>query len=165
MASQELPEAYQYTLLDTTRQQIRLVKLRKPFFPVAQQVVYWVMETFDIETAPEYIALSYVWGDASEAKLTCMENKPLKIRENLFDFLVTFRTDEANTSYLWIDQLGIDQTAVGERNHQVRLMSGIYRQCNFVIVWLGCPAAETKSSLSLQTSEEHSIWTSSHDQY
>jgi hypothetical protein len=39
--------------------------------------------------------------------------------------------------YFWIDAICINQTRISERNHQVRLMSDIYKSATFVLVWLG----------------------------
>jgi hypothetical protein len=59
--------------------------------------------------------------------------------------------------YIWIDQLCVDQSNTDERNHQVQLMSNIYRFASIVTVWLGtapesshgegCPEEEVVSIL------------------
>jgi hypothetical protein len=69
------------------------------------------------------------------------------VRQNLYDFLKAFRTrlyrfrdcgDYGNeVQWLWIDQICIDQSVVKERNHQVEMMSDIYRRASYVYVWLG----------------------------
>jgi hypothetical protein len=100
---------YQYTRLDTKKQQIRLLKLSRP--PSAANVlpdrnmIHCELETFDLDTAPEYIALSYTWGDASNNQHIIVGNKAMTIRMNLFDFLYAFRSDDANIRHLWIDQV------------------------------------------------------------
>jgi hypothetical protein len=43
--------------------------------------------------------------------------------------------------YFWIDAICINQSAISERNHQVRLMSDIYKTAQAVLVWLG-PSCE-----------------------
>jgi hypothetical protein len=50
--------------------------------------------------------------------------------------------------YLWIDQLCIDQTNTSERNHQVQMMSNIYRRAYHVIVWLGPGNTNTKNAMA-----------------
>jgi hypothetical protein len=39
--------------------------------------------------------------------------------------------------YIWIDQICIDQSNPEERNHQVRMMAQIYKDCDSMIIWLG----------------------------
>jgi hypothetical protein len=36
---------------------------------------------------------------------------------------------------------------VGERNHQVKMMSDIYRQATYVYVWLGPSDADTEAAM------------------
>jgi hypothetical protein len=98
----------------------------------------------DLSRAPSYTALSYVWGPSAPAyeiqvRDRTSDNGKLKVRENLFDFLLEFRAQRGDRTdrYLWIDQLSIDQSTTSERNHQVQMMSDIYSNATSVIVWLG----------------------------
>lgn len=38
---------------------------------------------------------------------------------------------------MWIDQICIDQENPEEKNHQVRMMAQIYKDCDSMIIWLG----------------------------
>lgn len=58
------------------------------------------MAIFDPDTAPEYIALSYVWGEPTPVQPISVNSKLLHTRQNLFDFLDVFRDDDANDCYL-----------------------------------------------------------------
>jgi hypothetical protein len=104
MASQDRCAFYQYTPLDMTKQQIRLITLhRLPTTLVTlldTDTIHCAIETFDVETVPAYIALSYTWGSPEDTRIVYIDNKPFRIRTNLFDFLGTFRSDDANTRYL-----------------------------------------------------------------
>jgi hypothetical protein len=51
-------------------------------------VIHCAIETFEIDTAPEYIALSYTRGSPKDMCAIYIDNKPFQIRQNLFDFLV-----------------------------------------------------------------------------
>lgn len=84
-----------------------------------------------------YVALSYTWGQTSPTASAYIDKKPLRIRQNLFDFLQTYRNDPHNIYYVWGDQICIAQADVKERNSQVRLMPRIYSKCLEAIVWLG----------------------------
>jgi hypothetical protein len=59
----------------------------------------------------------------------------LNVRENLFDFLETYCL-EVHT-YIWIDQISIDQSNTRERGCQVAMMAKIYTQASSVVIWLG----------------------------
>jgi hypothetical protein len=147
-------QSYQYTPLDKTKQQIRLVKLYPPRPAMAvsleRDVLRCAIETFDLKTVPEYIALSYTWGNLDDLQIIYIDDKPFIVRKSLSEFLHVFRWKKANNRPLWIDQLCIDQTAVDERNHQVRLMSQIYQNSKFVIMWLGAFSATQASRFLAQ---------------
>jgi hypothetical protein len=146
---------YQHRPLNTNTtaefgtKQIRLFRLTSP-----SQILLGELQIFDLDHAPPYMALSYMWGDAANDNTIWIDDQPFMIRQNLFDFLhsfATMRTKEFDTifankgdrctspfdAYIWIDQLCIDQKCVRERNHQVQLMERIYKRAWQVVVWLG----------------------------
>jgi hypothetical protein len=96
---------------------------------------------------PEYRALSYTWGAPDPVQNITVNNQSFLVRQNLYDFLKAFRARlyrfrdcgdyEKEVQWLWIDQICIDQAVVEERNHQVEMMSDIYRRACYVYVWLG----------------------------
>ncbi|CAN9383521.1 unnamed protein product [Alternaria alternata] len=96
---------------------------------------------------PEYRALSYVWGPPSPVQEIQVNSRRFLVRQNLYDFLNAFRERlykfrggngyEDEVQWLWIDQVCINQALTGERNHQVKMMSDIYRRATYVYVWLG----------------------------
>jgi hypothetical protein len=146
-----LAEEYEYEPLDLTRHQIRLLAL-KPSTSWDDPIECGV-RVFNMDDAPYYITLSYVWGDILPRRRILLNGKWLYIRENLFDFLLCFRDDPSNVQYLWIDQLCIAQTLDLERNHQVQLMSRVYKRCLYVIVWLGetsYPHASSRKTCGFQ---------------
>lgn len=73
-----------------------------------------------------------------------MEGHAVMVWKNLYEALrrlIRLHTHDrgliSRIPLLWVDSLCIDQGNVSERNHQVRLMSQIYSQASFVLVWLG----------------------------
>lgn len=98
---------YLHLPLDTTKQHIRLVRLRKAS-DSDHGNVFCDFATFEIEEAPPYVALSYTWGPATPTRIIFLNDQCFEVRENLFDFLCAFQHDEANICYLWIDQLCIE---------------------------------------------------------
>jgi hypothetical protein len=126
------PKGYRHQALDTSTQQIRLIKLR----PGKHRQPQCDIAVFELSSAPPFVALSYTWGPPSPQFDLLVNDEPIRIRENLFQFLQTYRATECN-DYLWIDQICINQSSVQERNHQVGLMASIYSGCYETIIWLG----------------------------
>lgn len=117
--------------LDTTRRQFRLLKL----LPGTQDQVAIEMHHFEMESAPSYRAISYVWGSQKTRRPLRVNGKTLFIGQNLYELFQTHGKYLEDT-YLWADQIAINQYAIHERNHQVQLEE-IYRRADEVIVWLG----------------------------
>ena len=88
------------------------------------------------KSSPRYRALSHMWGTKKDERWIQMKGHHTTIRSNLYHFLRVYAEDYQGQR-IWIDQLCIDQTSTQERNHQVQLMSNIYRQASDVLVWLG----------------------------
>ncbi|KAH6629704.1 heterokaryon incompatibility protein-domain-containing protein [Boeremia exigua] len=135
-------DLYSQLLLDKTRQQIRLLKvIRSTSGPVE-----CTMEVFDLDTSPPYTALSYRWGSPIAEHTVFVNGHLSLVSYNLFSFLETYRL-ETQDEYLWIDQICIAQSNTEERNHQVALMSQIYRRCRCTIVWL-CDERDAYSTIA-----------------
>jgi hypothetical protein len=128
---------YKHRPLDTSVDEIRLLKLRKD----KEGPVHCQIEVFPLKHAPDYIALSYRWGPPSPLHNLYIDGKALKIRDILNSCLLELREDVE--TWLWIDQICIAQADTLERNHQVGMMSSIYSNSVSVIIWLGdIPMAE-----------------------
>lgn len=100
------------------------------------------LEHFELEKCPKYIALSYTWGTDREAVEIRLDGARHYARQNLFDFLRTYR-DRYDTSLLWIDAVCINQNDDIERAAQVQLMNRIYGCADLVLVWLGTSTEKT----------------------
>jgi hypothetical protein len=129
--SPEEPEIYKHQRLDTSTDEIRLLKLSRE----TKGPVHCEVKVFPLERAPEYIALSYRWGPPSPLNDLYIEGKTLKIRDILNSCLLELR--EGLEAWLWIDQICIAQENNSERNHQVGMMSRIYSNSMSVIIWMG----------------------------
>ncbi|KAH7075959.1 heterokaryon incompatibility protein-domain-containing protein [Paraphoma chrysanthemicola] len=91
-----------------------------------------------------YQALSYCWGDLQLCTgiiLTDGNNsqRVFRVTEDLATCLYSIVNSEnlETPSYLWIDQICINQDDIIERNAQVQMMAEIYQSASLVIVWLG----------------------------
>jgi hypothetical protein len=81
--------------------------------------------------------VSYVWGCLDKVHtLTLADGLSLPITESVHE-LLPFLRYKCYTGYLWIDQIGINQRDVKERNHQVELMGTIFQQAERTLAWLG----------------------------
>jgi hypothetical protein len=131
-------EGFNYPRLNTDSQQIRLMKLH--YEPRLASLLSCTITVHDLKSDLNYTALSYMWGKESRNKIS-INGIDFHIYDNLFDFLTLQSADAefCQDTYLWVDQVCINQSDIGERNHQVNLMSKIYQSATSTIVWLGLP--------------------------
>jgi len=86
---------------------------------------------------PEYVALSYVWGDASKTLPYVIDSEEFRIIENLHSALRRLKAKAQTDSaplVIWADALYINQFLIEEKNQQVRLMEKMYSSCRYVLV-------------------------------
>lgn len=132
--------AYSHEPLDPSKRQIRLARLKGLDKVADQQATAsdtpsLEITIFDLDTAPEYSALSYMWGDKHFTCPIFLNGHEYMISPNLHAFLLWMVTHKVD-SWIWIDQLSINQDSITERNHQVSMMAKIYSQASEVIIWL-----------------------------
>jgi hypothetical protein len=170
-AASLLPK-FSYDSLPSTTS-IRLLNLQQE-----SQEDYAQIETYRLEKAPPFTALSYTWGcpfsepnyeleDVNEtttfnAQYTSKHDIP--IRCNSASIIVTKNSKEAidhikqladrlglfdNTLYLWVDAICINQEDLDERAAQVKIMSQIYSTARHVFIWLGKCLARTANAVGL----------------
>lgn len=145
----------QYNQLSTAGKEIRLL-----YFPKdgcdSQERLRCDIRTVSLssEPLPQYIAVSYTWGDASD-------RRELKIGEQLVDVP---RNAEIALRYLhrhggqdedgepvgfWLDAVCINQVDATEKGHQIGLMGNIYSHAREVYIWLGeAEASKAESAVS-----------------
>lgn len=114
---------YASSLLDLQCKAIRLVEILKG--NSNSEKISCKFHYHDLQDSAPYTALSYTWGDPIDAKEILVDDRVLKIRDNLWRFLQQAREHYSSTLF-WIDSICIDQENVSERNHQVSLMKNIY---------------------------------------
>lgn len=96
----------------------------------------------------DYEALSYMWGPAEPSKTIAVDWASVQVGENLWNALSCLRLRE-QTRTLWVDALCINQNDISERNHQVGMMSRIYRAAVRVVVWLGMESKDTRAAFDI----------------
>ena len=136
-------QSRQYNALDTTRREIRLVRLHPSDEdqPIQCDLVdNVVLEDFK----DEYQAISYGAGGPDTTAVVIVNG----IRFNAFTGVMhTFRQvrrtyhsylkDGIAAPLLWVDQICINQSDPVERSHQVVLMREVYHNAFQTLIWLG----------------------------
>lgn len=124
---------YQRIPLDTTQNHIRLLELL-PGMPSDKLTGRLFVASLD--GAPNYNAVSYVWGDQSRAfSITLNGGMALRIGRNLHHALRDLRHIE-HPIILWTDAICIQQDSDQEQNHKVQLMAQIYSRAKSVRAWI-----------------------------
>jgi Heterokaryon incompatibility protein (HET) len=113
------------------------------------------------QNAPDYIALSYFWGDPKLCHIITCNGQPMAITENLHKTLAAvyaaIRRGSTAPLYekdedilLWADGICINQTDVEEKNQQVSMMAEIYRNAKGSIGYIGSPPPGVNATASFE---------------
>ena len=164
-------DSYTYTPLKEPRS-IRLLHFPGDEFqiqPVNELQKLCKLESYSLDEAPPYLALSYVWKaprldqeciaayqDSREWFVTSDNAKSsrVKVGRNLYEGLKRVTQGDWAVRYIWVDALCINQDDNAEKASQVALMDAIYTNCQNVLIWLGemdLQDAENISFLHSQT--------------
>ena len=123
---------YPYAHLNIDRREIRLLKL----LPGRnEEPIRCTLERCSLDDGPEYIALSYMWGEEDGDCITLDDNNRFQVTRNLFHALHSLRLHDTAVT-LWVDAICINQSDIAERGNQVRLMKDIYSRAQEVWAWV-----------------------------
>lgn len=161
-------KAYQHTPLSDPTKQIRLISLAQN--PAKLRAVSGsgitshedvslglacTVSTWDLETAPEFYAISYAWGDEKDSKVMTVSGQPLPVRYNC-DYALRQVFAHWPEAYIWIDYICIDQSNIIEKGAQVAVIVEIYSTAHRVCA---CVGEHDDTSLSLMTFlEQYLVW-------
>ncbi|PMD32508.1 HET-domain-containing protein, partial [Hyaloscypha variabilis F] len=131
------PETYQYSPL-LTKNSIRLLLLQPgaPGSDIHCSLIHSTLRDMHDDIYQHYIALSYVWGDASKTRTVFVDHTPFQATVNLAAALEDLRHPQM-VLRLWADAICINQSNILERNHQVGLMRDIYSLAQHTVIHLG----------------------------
>ncbi|KAF2871585.1 heterokaryon incompatibility protein-domain-containing protein, partial [Massariosphaeria phaeospora] len=131
------PPPFQYATLAKPFEEIRLLELIWNDQEAAPIVCK--LKTYELENAPDYMALSYVWGNASIKEQLLFQfdhtegvgHYALDISINLASALRRLRSRTSfdwasKTCLVWADAVCVNQGSVQERSQQVQIMHQIY---------------------------------------
>ncbi|KAI7232823.1 hypothetical protein KC330_g5705 [Hortaea werneckii] len=121
--------------LDKEKREIRILLVQPS--EEEDDALYADLEIVSLDSEPEYKAISYVWGDASDTTVMFVNGgKVIEITRSLAAALRRFRDSKVFVA-LWADAVCINQADLQERADQVRIMGKIYASAIQVNVWLG----------------------------
>ena len=108
------------------------------------------LRTYLRQSAPDYDAVSYTWGDdASSTQVSCNDSQ-LEIRSSLFNALPQICESRPQPHRpLWIDAICLNQEDDEEKAVHVPLMGEIYENAKRTLVWLG--GAANDSDLAMKS--------------
>jgi hypothetical protein len=126
-----MAQEYQFQPLDTTQEQIRLVKLIPGnSLPVRIKIFACGLKSVAFD------ALSYPWGSSVKLFYVECEGCTIRVRHNLFHFLQSLR-QFTDVPPLWIDAISIDTSNDSEKGRIVPQMPLIYRTARRTLCWTG----------------------------
>lgn len=133
----------QFTL---NHNQLRIIRLLPS--AVYHSPVHCEFVVYDLDTPPEYSALSYCWGDIHWTQIT-VNGSWFDVSLRVSAALRRFRLRD-DPVLIWVDAICINQQNTEEKSQQVQSMRRIYEKADEVVVWLGDgPDDECSSGLSL----------------
>lgn len=144
-------EPYRYIPLDANKKEIRLIRenSRNP----DEGILAFEVTIVSLLDAPEYTALSYVWGSPDRVDSVTLNGKSLPVTENLYRLL--HRARELKHTYMWVDAICINQEDILERNSQVQLMGDVYSNASKVAAYVGDASKENLAAVQTLTKKIH----------
>lgn len=141
MSTPRKGRGHHYEPLESPNSQIRLLTLDPDD---DRWILCFNMKSFELNTCPPYVALSYEWGEVEPQVEIMVNGQCLLIRHNLSLFLSVIKAKQRlkpnrGELRLWIDAICINQEDLSERNFQVSIMGRIYRDASSVFAWLDWP--------------------------
>ena len=134
-----------HTPLRDPRAQIRLVR----FDPKeSDDSISGSLETWDIDSAPPYNAISYSRGEPSDRHTITIDGTRVHVSENCLHALKQARLHYPN-DHLWIDVICIDQLDVNEKSAQVALVGNIHANASLVLACIGPSNPFIRTALEL----------------
>lgn len=156
MAVAESPEHFEYTPLLNAAGQLRLLKVGSvKNTSNGQEQIHCELVTCDVGAKPDYVAISYTWGDPTHTNVVFVNGKTVVVRQNCW--YVLWQAYANNISdFLWIDAICINQLDNAEKSLQVAMMGSIYRNAKQVNVCLG--PHHDDSQLLFDATEKHALF-------
>jgi len=140
--------SYEYSRIKADRE-VRLFQLTPGS---TSEELHISIEHYRIDTLPSYKCLSYRWGKAHNRRAIRCGSRAISITSNLWDALQQMQGKSDGRiwkTWLWADQICINQNSEQEKAGQVPLMSLLYPNADRVICWLGKEDGQTEEALGI----------------
>ncbi|KAF1839660.1 hypothetical protein BDW02DRAFT_486530, partial [Decorospora gaudefroyi] len=109
-----------------------------------------------LKSAPQYRALSYVWGTGQETEELVTLDGTLPITSSLWKALCTVRHKDQSTT-LWVDAICINQRDGKEKAKQIRKLPVIFQNASFTYAFLeGGDSSDSALEMLMQVGEDGS---------
>jgi hypothetical protein len=139
----------QYTPLANTINTIRLIRLSPRSYYQSGGTTIDILRCELIHAVrgrcPSYTAVSYAWGKNPTTSPLIVGRQQYEVSINVEQVLRQLQHKE-NDTFVWVDQICINQQDDAEKSDQVQQMRDIYSEAEMVIAWLG-PAANGSDML------------------
>ncbi|KAF2497458.1 hypothetical protein BU16DRAFT_456493, partial [Lophium mytilinum] len=126
--------AYNYSPLQPSKDDFRLITILEPD-PARPDLISCTIRHVSLASPPPYVALSYLWGDATRVRQIVLNGYTFGVTQHLYDALLSLR--EHGLLTVWADALSINQEDVDERGQQVLRMGAVYRRAERTVAWVG----------------------------
>ncbi|KAF7534369.1 hypothetical protein G7054_g6267 [Neopestalotiopsis clavispora] len=144
MKSTNSPGAKAIQYLQLKPHDIRLISIA----PSKKSTITCKVRYESLDQLPQYVAISYAWGDASDKKHIYLDGIYHEISASLFGALKALRRKKKKV-LIWADALCINQQDNVEKSKQIKLMTRIYAKAKSVAIWLGPKADNSRSAIAL----------------
>jgi hypothetical protein len=136
----------EYSPLNPDLNEIRLLTLL-PDDSRRNGLVSCHLDHVSLINPPEYVALSYCWGDASVTKDISINGSSVPVTANLEIALRHLRIKEYGR--LWVDAICINQEDKIEKSQQLLWMGSIYQRAREVASWIGENTVQSRFAMNL----------------
>ncbi|KAH8732076.1 heterokaryon incompatibility protein-domain-containing protein, partial [Phaeosphaeriaceae sp. PMI808] len=118
-----------YKPLQDPQREIRLLQLLPGYGAIPIQCI---LLHFNLDSLPQYEAISYTWGDPNIKNQVCINGKFFDTMGNSRDALYELRFRHVSR-VIWLDAICINQDDLTEKGSQVLLMKDIYEKASQVV--------------------------------
>jgi hypothetical protein len=145
------PPPFKYDRLNWATNEIRLIQIIQDG-TTEDGPVSCALVQVSLQDRPEFIALSYAWGDNTKNKIMLLDGKQMKITTSLDVALRHLRSSQGQGRdfgfrRIWVDALSINQQDELEKTWQVQQMSRIFKAAEYTLVWLGTEADASEMAM------------------
>lgn len=99
------------------------------------------LTTWPVTEAPNYLAISYTWGDERHLTTILVNSNPMRVRRNCEYALKQAKWYDGHSRqrrlHYWVDAICINQMDDKEKGPQVALMGSIYKNADRVLACVG----------------------------